>query len=189
MHVVFIYGPAAAGKYTIGTALSEELGIPLFHNHLTVDLAKSLFEFGSVGFNNLRAEVWRASFREAANEGVSFIFTFHPEATVEPSLISNLSKIIEEAGGIVFYVELECSHDTILNRIQLESRSQFGKLTDPVLYQRIYAEGGFELAGIPKPDIRIDTESVDPLEAARLIVEALDNLGIIGGGKLTGKHD
>ena len=173
MQVIFIYGPAAAGKHTIGSALSEQLGLPLFHNHLTVDLAKSLFDFGTAGFRNLRADVWRAAFREAAKEEVSFIFTFHPEATVESSLVSELSSTIEEAGGVVFYVKLECSHATILSRIPLKSRKQFGKLTDPDLYQQIHAEGGFEFEGMPKPDLRIDTESIGPLEAAKLITEAL----------------
>ena len=47
MHVFFIFGPAAAGKYTIGKLVSESLALPLFHNHLTVDLVATLFEFGS----------------------------------------------------------------------------------------------------------------------------------------------
>lgn len=45
MRVVFIHGPAAAGKYTIANELSKISGIPLFHNHLTVDLAKTLHDF------------------------------------------------------------------------------------------------------------------------------------------------
>ena len=173
MLVVFIYGPAAAGKYTIGTEVSKELGIPLFHNHLTVDLASSLFEFGSDGFKALRADIWRSAFRESAKEGKSFVFTFHPEATVERSLISELSEIVGEAGGSLFFVELECSTAAILNRLVMESRKQFGKLTDPDLYQAIDAEDGFEYEGMPEPDLRIDTESMEPRDATKTIVGAL----------------
>jgi hypothetical protein len=50
VQVVFICGPAASGKHTIGARLSRRLSLPLFHNHLTVDLAKMLFEFGTVGY-------------------------------------------------------------------------------------------------------------------------------------------
>jgi broad-specificity NMP kinase len=55
--VIFIHGPPAAGKLTIASLLSEMTGLPLFHNHLTVDLVKSLFEFGSPGFIKLREEI------------------------------------------------------------------------------------------------------------------------------------
>src|SRR6185295_11727412 len=101
MQVIFIYGPAASGKHTIGSQLSRLTGLPLFHNHLAVDVALSLFDFGTQGFKNVRSAVWRAAFQEAARAGRSFIFTFHPEASVEPALISELVELIESAGGIV----------------------------------------------------------------------------------------
>jgi hypothetical protein len=178
MHVVFIYGPAAAGKHTVGSALSAELGIPLFHNHLTVDLALSLFEFGSTGFKNLRAEVWRLAFGNAAKDDVSFIFTFQPEASVEPSLVEDLGAQVRASGGTVFFVELVCSHATVLSRLGAESRRQFGKLTDTDLYEQIHAAGGFDFEGMPPADIRIDTDSVPPIEAARMIAEALQVEGL-----------
>ena len=175
MFVVFIYGPAAAGKHTIGSIVAAETGLPLFHNHLT--LATSLFDFGTSGFRNLRAEVWRAAFREAAKAQRSFVFTFHPEATVESGLIDELSAIVEDEDGSVLFVELECTHATVLRRLTLESRRRFGKLTDPVLYEEIRSQGGFEFAGMPTPDLRLDTESVEPREAARSIVTVLAERG------------
>jgi len=57
MKVIFIHGPAASGKHTIGSRLAALTGLPLFHNHLAVDAAKSLFEFGSPGFNVMRATI------------------------------------------------------------------------------------------------------------------------------------
>ncbi len=55
MIAVFIHGPAAAGKYTIGSHLSERIGLPFFYNHLTVDLVRTLFEFGTKEFIHLHA--------------------------------------------------------------------------------------------------------------------------------------
>ncbi|MEM1438276.1 MAG: shikimate kinase [Pseudomonadota bacterium] len=178
MHVVFIYGPVASGKYTIGSAVAELHEIPLFHNHLTVDLVSSLFDFGSRGFKSLRADVWRSAFREAAREPQSFVFTFSPEATVSPTLVDELSEIVRSAGGVVFFVELMCSDSTIMDRLQLDSRKEFGKLTDPDLFQQIRAQGGFELQGMPTPDLRVDTESLGPSEAAGRIVEELKRRGL-----------
>ncbi|HEX2061110.1 MAG TPA: shikimate kinase, partial [Thermoanaerobaculia bacterium] len=95
MHVIFLHGPPASGKYTIGVRLSELTRLPLFHNHLAVDAATSLFPFGTPSFNRLRAAIWQAAFDEAARSRQSFIFTFNPESTVDPGLIPRLCGSIE----------------------------------------------------------------------------------------------
>ncbi len=172
--VVFIHGPAAAGKHTIGTLVSEGLGIPLFHNHLTVDLVKTLFDFGTPGFVQLRADIWRLAFREAAAAQRSFVFTFHPEATVAPSLIGELAALITEAGGQLHYVALRCSDAAIEQRISEASRQQFGKLTDAAVYRQLKAQGSFEFPAFPEPLVVIDTEAMRPEAAAAQIVRAIE---------------
>jgi len=179
MFVAFIYGPAAAGKHTIGSILSAKTGLPLFHNHLTVDLAATLFEFGTPGFRRVRSEVWRCMFREAAAAGKSFIFTFNPEATVEPELIGELSSVVQHEGGSMFFVELQCSQEGVLQRLELESRKRFGKLTDPELYKTILADGGFDYPGMPEADLRLDTEAMSPEEAATVIAAALQERHLV----------
>lgn len=173
MFVVFIHGPAASGKHTIGALLADRMGLPLFHNHLAVDLAKSLFEFGTPGFRRLRAGVWLQAYTEAAQADVSFVFTFHPEATVEADLIDGLVDIVQASGGEVLFVELTCPRATILERLGNDSRKRFGKLTDPDLYAAIEQDGGFEFATLPAPIIRIDTASLDPHQAAAAIEAAI----------------
>lgn len=174
MEVVFIHGPAAAGKHTIGSQVAARLGLPLFHNHLTVDLVKSLFDFGTSGFVELRAEIWRSSFRAAATAKRSFVFTFNPEMTVAPSLIEELTQTVTSAGGRIHYVELLCSDAEIERRIGNPSRQKFGKLTDPIVYREFKAEGGFEFPPFPEALVTIDTESMSPDEAAGRIVSALE---------------
>jgi len=176
--VVFIHGPAAAGKHTIGRLVSEHLGLPLFHNHLAVDLASTLFEFGTPAFVRLRAEIWLASFRAAADEARSFVFTFNPERTVDPALIGELSAIVASGGGRMGYVELRCSDAEIERRIDNASRHEFGKLTDPDVYRELKSAGHFEFPGLPEPLVSIDTEQVTPEAAARHIVRALE--GVFG---------
>lgn len=43
MNLIFIYGPPATGKLTIANELSSLTGLPVFHNHLTRDIVKSLY--------------------------------------------------------------------------------------------------------------------------------------------------
>jgi hypothetical protein len=173
MLVVFIHGPAAAGKHTVGSLVAETLGIPLFHNHLTVDLVKTLFEFGSTPFRELRATIWRAAFEECARAGRSFVFTFHPEATVAPTLITELTGVITRAGGAMLFVELACSRATVLERLTNDSRRRFGKLTDRALYESIESQGGFEFEGMPEPDVLVDTDALEAAQAADVIVSVV----------------
>jgi hypothetical protein len=173
MQVIFIHGPAASGKHTIGTLLSSLTGLPLFHNHLAVDTALSLFEFGTQGFKNIRASIWRTAFQEAGRSGRSFIFTFHPEASVEPGLVAELVDLIEAAGGKVLFVELMCAPEVILERLGNASREKFRKLTDVDLYRRLEEEGAFCYPPLPAPFIRINTSELTPEAAATRIAEAI----------------
>lgn len=173
MIVVFIHGPVASGKHTIGKLLAGRTGLPLVHNHLAVDEALARFPFGSPGFLDLRAKLWRAAFEEAAAARRSFIFTFNPEATVDPQLIEEMHAIIERAGGRVHYVELACPREAILARLGNESRSAFGKMTDRGLYEDIERQGGFEFPPLPEPLLRIDTGQVTAEAAAARIAAAL----------------
>ncbi len=50
MKLIFVHGPAACGKLTIAKEVAPSTGLRLFHNHLTVDLVGSFFEFGSESF-------------------------------------------------------------------------------------------------------------------------------------------
>ncbi len=172
-YIVFIHGPAAAGKHTIGSLVSERLQIPLFHNHLTVDLVKTLFEFGTPPFIELRADLWRSAFRAAAAAGRSFVFTFNPENTVDPALIGDLAACVEDAGGEVLYVELRCADEEIIRRINNPSRRRFSKLTDAAVYRQAKQAGGFNFPPLPPPLLCIDTGVTPAADAAQQIVQAV----------------
>lgn len=173
MHVIFIHGAPASGKHTIGVRLAAMTGIPLFHNHLAVDTAKSLFAFGTPGFNRMRATIWRSAFAEAAAAGQSFIFTFNPEATVDSALIDELRGIVHGAGGQVHFVQLICSRETVLRRLGNESRKRFEKLVDPELYRSVEAQGAFDFPPLPAPLLVVDTDALDEQAAAGAIAEAI----------------
>ncbi|WP_223789137.1 hypothetical protein [Marinicella meishanensis] len=171
MEVLFIYGPAAAGKYTIGQQVSEAMGWPLFHNHLVVDAVKSLFDFGGPGFIQLRAQMWLEAFSVAAEHNRSFIFTFNPENTVDPALLTAMVARITEQGGQVHFIELRCDEGPLLARMGAPSRQQFGKLTDSDLYQQLKAEGCFEFPRFCDPDLVLDTGVFSAQQSAHLIME------------------
>lgn len=173
MYVAFIHGAPASGKYTVGLKLSELTGVPLFHNHLAVDTAKSLFAFGTRAFNRMRATIWLAASAEAAAAKTSFIFTFNPEATVDPSLIEDLCQAVKNEGGKIYFIALECSDETVAQRIGNENRAAFGKLTDPALYRELVMHGAFEFPPLPDALVTVNTEELSPELVAKRIAQAI----------------
>jgi hypothetical protein len=171
MDVLFIYGPAASGKYSIGQTVSEQLELPLFHNHLVVDAVKVLFDFGTPGFCQLRADMWLSAFQIAAKHQQSFVFTFHPERTVQPELINKLEQVVTSQGGAVHYIELVCEESQLMQRLNSQSRQRFGKLTDVDLYHQIKAEGGFDFPEFCQPVLSLDTSRLSAQQSALRIID------------------
>lgn len=176
MQLIFIYGPAAAGKYTIASHLAAKTGIKLFHNHLVVDLVSDLYEFGTGPFVLLREKLWLDTFDVAADAGLSLIFTFHPEATVRPSLIDDIFGTYRKAGGSILVVELRCPVEIIESRLDNPSRREFSKLTDKDLFRQVQTDGGFEFDYEFSPNLTIDTADVTAEDAASLIFDRIKEI-------------
>ena len=169
MDLVFIHGPAAAGKLTVAHELSRMTGIRLFHNHLTVDAVSAVFDFGSEPFVLLREQIWLSIFREAAQCNVSLIFTFAPERTVRASFIQDTLDAVESAGGKVLFVKLTCPIEELERRIVSASRTGFGKLRSLELFRELNRSGAFEYPTLPDSGLSIDTSQTSPTEAAARI--------------------
>jgi len=172
MNLVFLHGPAASGKLTVGRELSRLTGYRLFHNHLIVDAVTAVFDFGTESFVRLREEMWLSVFREAALRDASLIFTFAPERTVRESFVGEAVAAVEGAGGRLLFVELTCPEAEIERRIEDGSRARFGKLRSKALFQELRGAGAFDYPKLPA-DLTIDTSELTPAEAAILIRERL----------------
>src|SRR5437667_9288663 len=162
MQLVFIFGAPATGKLTVARELATLTRYKLFHNHLTVDLVGSLFEFGSPPFTRLREEIWLAAFRESAIENLSLIFTFAPERTVSDHFISDVLEMMQGNNGRVTFVKLVCDDAELERRIENISRTKFGKLSSLELYRSLKAANVFNSPAMPEPDISLDTTSALP---------------------------
>jgi chloramphenicol 3-O-phosphotransferase len=170
MKLVFIHGPAAAGKLTVGRALQDLTGFRLFHNHLVVDTLLSVFPFGTPSFVALREQIWLSVFEAAARDGISTIFTFAPEATVNPSFIDKAASTIQNAGGEVCFVKLDCPVDVLEERMEDASRAQFFKLNSVAIFRDLREKDAYRFPDLP-PGLTIDTSTTQPNESARKICE------------------
>lgn len=170
MKLIFLYGPAAAGKLTIGRALQQKTGLCLFHNHLVVDTLLSVFPFGSSSFVKLREQIWLSVFEAAARDGISLIFTFAPESTVNAGFIGSAISTVQKAGGEICFVQLICPIDVLEQRMENPSRAQFLKLRSVEVFRELRRQGANRFSELPA-DLTIDTSTVEPADAARIICE------------------
>src|SRR5947209_1453906 len=117
--IIFLYGRPGVGKLTVGEHLTSETGYNLLHNHAVVDLATSLFPFGTPAFIALREILWHTCVDAALRAKIGgVIMTFAPEATVTDNFIPSLQKRVTSAGGTLHLIELKCSSEELEKRIQ-----------------------------------------------------------------------
>jgi hypothetical protein len=169
MQLVFVYGPPAAGKYTVSRRVVEITGLALFHNHLVVDSVASVFPFGSPSFVRLREQFWMDVFKAAVAEDRSLVFTFQPEGSVSPDFAQRVIDLVRGEGGEVLLVHLKLSADGQMTRIANADRAAFGKLRDSDLLAKLQADFAACERAMPEADLVIDTELVSAEAAAAMI--------------------
>lgn len=175
MQFIFLYGKPATGKLTVGQELAKLTSYPLFHNHLIVDAVKAIHPFASAGFIAMRDALWRTAFTQIvkATDLPGLIFTFNPEETVPQAFVDDLFAMFDDAGHDIRVFELTCPEEEIERRLAQPSRSNYGKLTDPALYQKAREDGFFSTPRITRNRTVIDTSAQSAAKSARLIADHL----------------
>ena len=174
MKLIFLHGLPGVGKLTVARELAELTNFKLFHNHLSVDLVSSLFEFGSPEFVELREKIWHEVFAQVVSADLpGLIFTFAFDRTVSNKFIRDTREVVEADGGEVMFVELTCSNAELERRIAEPSRRTFGKIDSVKFFRELKESGAFVDPGIPKEHFVIDTTELVPADAAALIVREL----------------
>jgi hypothetical protein len=169
--LVFIHGPAAAGKYTVGRELAARTGFEFYHNHLVVDAVLKEHAFGTPGFVSERDRRWREHFAAAAADPRRrLIFTFNPENSVPQAFIDWVFTELPARGTTLYSVGVVLSEAAIEARLATDQRKGFRKLTDLDLYRQLRAAGTFATPLIPRTDLTIDTEHTAPADSAAQIV-------------------
>lgn len=168
MKLIFLYGAPGTGKLTVARELAALTGYRLFHNHLTVDLAKSLFDFGTPDYLEyvrfLRAE----ALARAAKKNVDLIFTFWFSKDSALS-VSRYQAAVEESGGEVVFVKLYCPPEILQQRVLRPERKNWKISSLEGLAAAL--ENTDLTAEIVGTKLTIDTSLLEPIEAAREIAK------------------
>lgn len=171
MKLVFLHGVAASGKLTTGRELESQIGFPVFHNHLVVDLLTTVFAFGTRPFVKLRERFWLDVIEEAAREGRSLTFTFSPEASVPPGFAARVVAVTQHHGGEVCFVRLVVGSAEQERRVADPARREFHKVSDVTTLRRLQRVSQEAQPDQPPVDLEIDTDLSGAAETARTIVD------------------
>jgi hypothetical protein len=122
---LFIIGPPAVGKMTVGAVIAQRTGLRLFHNHQTIDLVLPFFPFGSKPFRRLVDQFRTGIFEEVAQSnlpGLIFTYVWAFDQLQDAAFVEGLADIFRSRGGRVLFVELQAGLDERLSRNESEFR-------------------------------------------------------------------
>ena len=173
MKLLIIHGPPAAGKLTVANVLAEKTGFRVFHNHLSIDCVRPVFEFGTEAFWRVNQKIRREIVAEAARQEIDVIQTFCYAKGADDDNFQEFVDAAEKNGGEVHLVLLVCGNEERKRRIVDESRVRIGKLTDPngIDASHLLHDLFSPFTGHEEETLVIDTTNIPPQEAAERIIK------------------
>ena len=115
---VFIFGPQAVGKMTVGQELAKETGLKLFHNHMTIDLLEPLFGFSEEMWrltHQFRKDIFQ-SFLQSDHAGMIFTKVWYFDKKEDWDDIDSICQMMSSKGVSIYFVELEANVEERLQR-------------------------------------------------------------------------
>ena len=176
MKLIYLHGPPAAGKFTIAQELESKIGARLFHNHLTIDVAKAIFEFGSQDFWNL-VDALRLQCVMAAAQQADGLLTYtscydHPH---DLEFFEELKHAVLSNGSALLPVYLQCEVSELETRVSNDSRVRMGKIRSAEGLHK--ALNQWNCIAVPRDEcLTVSTAGKTPAECADEII-AFHGLG------------
>lgn len=179
---IIIYGMVAVGKLTVAKALQKELGYRLTHNHLINDLVWSIFDRGTREGNALIERLRYELYEEAVKRGVNVIITHcyshdyvSPTGLSDPDYLIVLEEKLEGAGARTLFIHLQADNQTLLERVQGESRHEYRKLTDVAKMSEYLDDKSLNVrtSASVKNNVVIDNTNMSAEEVVKLIAQEI----------------
>lgn len=177
--LVWLFGPPAVGKMTVGLELKRLTGIPLFHNHVSIEAVLPVFAYGTPPFNRLVGRFRDHVFEEAARSDLpGLIFTMMWAFDIDSDLrfVEKQKALFEAEGGRAVFVEIQASLEARIARNESELRLSAKPSKRDVVGSRerlVAADSAYRLdsgGDFPFPAyLRIDNTDLAPSAAAELI--------------------
>ncbi|MDF1545455.1 MAG: hypothetical protein P1R58_10165 [bacterium] len=163
------------GKLTVARQLSLLTGYKVAHNHLSLDLAESVFDYGSKEFRDFVIELRLLSLQKAVANGVpGIISTFCYALKEDDDYVRRIIGTVEEGGGEVHFVLLNCSRPELEERVCSPDRAATTKIKSAETLRSALNrnELGKEIPFVD--NLVIKNDEIEPIMAARIVIEKFD---------------
>jgi hypothetical protein len=170
MRLVFIHGAPGAGKLTTAKAVQSRTNARLFDNHASIDVARTVFDFGAPGFWELVQTVRLSVLDAAAKGGVPLlVMTFVYVAPSDLPTFEQFEAAVRRHGGDMLPVYLQCSTPEIVRRIGNPDRVARKKMATEEGVRDFIAQN--QVSAVPRPAcLVLDSEADDAdANAVRII--------------------
>jgi hypothetical protein len=169
---VLIYGPPGVGKLTVANALAEAYGFRVLDNHLSLDPALRLFDFGTNELADLVERLRVALLNAAAGAGLDVVSTLVFAHPVDRAHVSSLVDATVSLGGVVDFVQLLANPAELRRRVVCTSRASTQKIRDVATLDCALLRYDL-ITPIHQSDLRIDNSDVAPSDVAEQIARHL----------------
>jgi cytidylate kinase len=123
---IFIFGPQAVGKMTVGKELGKRLNYKLLYNHLTIDLAQNLYKRESLDFikylANLNFFTFTNFIKTPSSKGLIYTDVWELTKNYDTQLKHKMFELFHSHGWNVYLVELYAPLDVRLERNKTQNR-------------------------------------------------------------------
>lgn len=191
MTLLFVFGPPAVGKMTVGRAIADASSFRLFHNHHVIEPLLEVFEFETPQFQTLMGEFRQRLLEEAAAADVDLVFTlvWALDLTDDAEAVRRHLAPFVEAGRQVALVELHAGLGTRLQRNRTELRLAEKKSKRDLVWSDDNVRGleRYQMnTGVPSPaddvialypHLRIDNTDRSPADVAAQVLAWLARSG------------
>jgi hypothetical protein len=177
---VFILGPPAVGKMTVGQALARRTGFALLHNHVVSDIISPYFRSTTSQFAKLTKSITAQLVEELARSYPGLIFT-RTHCFKDPLDAEMMELLLDSLGAAPRgFVELRAPLEVRLHRNQTENRL----LHKPTKRDLVASDArvrrnnsrSFDAPGGALPwsglHMRLDNSELEPEQVAARICEA-----------------
>lgn len=123
--LVILLGPHAVGKMTVGQELAKRTGLRLFHNHMSIELARQLFSHGEKEFGILNRTIRQTVFELFAKgdfPGLIFTYMCAFDDPSEFEYLGGVMDLFRSNGAKCHVVELCADFEERLIRNRSENR-------------------------------------------------------------------
>ncbi|WEH08435.1 AAA family ATPase [Alicyclobacillus fastidiosus] len=181
---VWLFGPQAVGKMTIGHELEQLTELKLFHNHMTIEPLFAIF--------GAAEETWRLSdlfrryiFEAAAKSnlyGLVFTYVWGFDLQSDWDWVDNVCKTFEAEGVEIYFVELEADLERRLERNKTPHRLEHKRTKRNIEWSEAHLKETMEQHRLNSYDgeitrenyLRINNTNLSAQEVAQMIKKRFD---------------